>query len=497
MTLNQTFAISTGVVTLMLIANLTHADPVSSNKSDQTEYKVVEAIDIALLTPVHPYPFIASGWGPEVGNGLMASRWAEDWNNIGESHHVPLLKDMLIGDAASLTLSSETRLRYAYYDNGQLKADNDYRQGLFRGILGADLHVNSNLRFYGEIGTGQVGGRRDDATANFKNDASLQQLFVDVRDYFGNALVGAMVGRQEYADGLKQLISLSDGSNLHRTWNGVRVYVHRADFRVGLFDFRATQLKQGAFDEAINDAEHIQGISVSQIHSSNNDTNTYWDSFWIHSEKPNFRYAGTVGLDDRETLGNRFWGSKGDFKFDITLAHQSGDFNDRDIDAWGLFAVNSYKLSHKGWKPKLTVHVDMASGGGANGHGTIRGFNPLYASSNYLAEGQFLSLSNLAMIASGLSVTPTKQTNLSFEYGFAQRLKDDDAVYAGGMRAYTNTQKVAGREIGGLFRAIGTWSASNFLTISINYEHLKAGKVFQLAQLPSSDYAYADVTLRY
>jgi hypothetical protein len=63
-----------------------------------------------------------------------------------------------------------------------------------------------------------------------------------------------MVGRQEYVDGPKQLISLSDSPNIHRTWNGVRAYLHRQDFRVGLFDLRSTQLMQGSFDEHVNNA---------------------------------------------------------------------------------------------------------------------------------------------------------------------------------------------------------------------------------------------------
>jgi hypothetical protein len=484
MTFNKFCTISTHVIAFLVFANFTFAAGIRSP------------------TSVGPYPLNAAGWGPEVNNGLevngfMMSRWAEDWTAMRQLNHAPLFKAMPLGDEASLTLSSEIRLRYDAYDNGQLKTGNDYQQGFFRGILGADLHVNPNLRVYGEIATGQVDGRRNEAPANFQNDASLQQLFVDVRDYFGSTLVGAMVGRQEYADGPRQLISLGDGPNIHRTWNGVRTYFHRQHFRVGLFDLRATQLKQGVFDEVINNGEHIQGISISQIKSADDSPNIYWDSFWTRSEKQNFLYGGNTAIDDRDTLGNRLWGSKGDFSFDITLAHQTGEYNNRDIDSWGFFAVNSYPLSNEGWKPKLTAHIDIASGGGAYDRGTIRGFNPLYASSNYLGEGQALSLSNLLMIAPGFSVTPTKQISLSIEYGFAQRLKDDDAVYAGGMRAYTSTQNVTGYEIGGLLRFVGTWSASENLILSLNYEHLDTGDVLKHAKLPSSSYANVGATFRY
>lgn len=448
-------------------------------------------------TPADPYPLNAAGWGPEAGKGLLVSRWAEDWAGTRAAGHAPPFKAMPLGDVASLTLSAEARLRYDAYDNAQLTRDNDYRQVLFRGVLGADLRLDPHLRLYGEVATGQVAGRRDVATANFQNQAALQQLFVDVRGASGATVLGAMVGRQEFADGPRQLISLSDGPNIHRAWNGTRLYVHGQRFRLGVFAFRATRLERGAFDEQINGAERLSGLNGSVVVSPGGGPNTYVDPFWIRSENPNFRSGGNAGIDRRDTVGARLWGRSGDFRFDWTLAHQSGQFMRRDVDAWGLFAVHSLALSDQGWKPRVTGHVDIASGGGAYGTGTLKGFNQLYASSNYLGEGQLLSLSNLLMIAPGIAVSPTSKTSLSIEYGFARRLRKGDAAYAGAMRAYAGTQNVPGHQIGKLLRVVGTWSASAHLTLFVNVEHLAAGDVLTRARLPSGSYAYVGATFRY
>ncbi|MBK7686601.1 MAG: alginate export family protein [Rhodocyclaceae bacterium] len=62
--------------------------------------------------------------------------------------------------------------------------------------------------------------------------------------------------------------------------------------------------------------------------------------------------------------------------------------------------------------------------------GTLKTFNPLYASSNYLGEGQFLGLSNLLMITPGFAASPTSKANLAIEYGFARRIESRDAAYA-------------------------------------------------------------------
>ena len=330
-------------------------------------------------TPADPYPLMAAGWGPEVGNGLMYSRWAEDWTGLRRAGNAPAFKAMPLFGEASLTLSSEARLRFDTFDNGQLTRGNVYQQGLFRGVLGADLRFNPTFRLYGEVGTGQVKDRQSVATANFQNDASAQQLFVEARGYLASTLVGAMVGRQEFSDGPKQLISLSDGPNIHRTWNGARVFANDERIRLGAFDLRATRLERGSFDEEINHGERLQGVTASLVVSSGSGPNTYLDPFWFHTENPSFRSGGHMGLDERDTFGARLWGRQGHLRFDWTLAHQSGKYLGRDLDAWGLFTVQSVVLSSEGWKPTLTAHVDIASGGGAYGTGALKGFNQLYA----------------------------------------------------------------------------------------------------------------------
>ncbi len=448
-------------------------------------------------TPADPYPLTVAGWGTEIGNGVMTSRWAENWTGMRAAGAAPAFKAIPLGEDASLTLSTEARLRYDTYDNGQLTNGNDYHQGLLRAIVGADLHFNSNVRVYSEIGTGQVDGRRDTAAANFKNDASLQQLFVDAREYIGSALVGAMAGRQEFADAPRQLVSVSDGPNIHRTWNGARFYAHAQNFRVGAFELRVTRQGRAAFDEEINPSESLRGLNASMVLATGNGRDAFLDPFWLHTENASFRSGGHTGLDERDTVGMRLSGRQGDFRFDWTLAHQSGNYINRDIGAWGLFAVDSLTLSNTGWKPRLTSHIDIASGGGAYGSGKLTQFNQLYASSNYLGEAQFLSLSNLLLIAPGISVSPTATTTLSLEYGFARRLNENDAAYAGGMRAYVGTQNVKGHEIGGLLRLSGTMTINAQLNLFCNYEHLAAGDVLKRAQLPSGSYGYVGATFRY
>jgi len=428
----------------------------------------------------------------------MASRWAEDWSGLAAAGQAPRLKAISISDIAHLTLSSEVRLRRVAREKSQLVRGNDSEQGQLRAIFGADLRLSSHIRTYVEVGAGRVQDRHDETTASFENEPSLQQLFVDVRGHAGSMLVGAMVGRQEYSDGPCQLISLSDGPNLHRTWNGVRLYAHGQRRRVGAFAFRGTELGRGAFDEKISDTERMHGLNASFIVSPGDGPITYLDPFWIHSESAKFRVAGRVATDYRETLGVRLWGRRGPARFDWTVARQTGRTDgDRTIDAWGAFAVQSLQLSETGWKPRLTSRLDLASGGGAYGTGAVRDFNPLYASSNYLGEGQFLALRNLLVMAPGVQLSPSAGTTLSLEYGFARRLAESDAVYAAGMRPYAGTEQVSGLRIGELARLSGRRTVSQRLSLNANLEHMKPGEVLKAAGFTSGAYGYISATYRH
>jgi MFS family permease len=291
-------------------------------------------------TPSGPYPEAAAGWGPSAGQGRFVSRWAEDWRTLRGAGLAPAFKAVPFGGGASLTLSSEVRLRQDAFANAALARDNDPRPTLLRGALGADFRLDRHVRLFGEVATGQVRGRRDVATPNFQNDASLQQLFADVRGYAGTTMLGAMLGRQEFADGPRQLLSVSDGLNVHRTWNGVRLYAHGHRLRVGAFDLRVTRPARGAFDEGIERGERLRGVNASLIVSRDRTgANVYLDPFWIHSAHAEFRAGRSLGADERDSFGARLWGRRGRVAFDWTAVAQRGQFMQRDVEAWGVFAV--------------------------------------------------------------------------------------------------------------------------------------------------------------
>lgn len=445
-----------------------------------------------------PYPAQASGWGPSVAGGLSQSRWAENWSRARERGALPAGKALELGGGTSLSFSAETRLRANLYDNARLRSGADSEETLWRGVLGAELRFDERVRVFAELASGSALAGPGPYGANFVNELALNQAFVDLSRRDGETLVGAMLGRQEFADGPRQLMSVGDGPNLHRTWNGVRLYAHGRHARAGAFGFCATRLGAHGFDERVDCDECLRGANASFVLTADErDRSTFFDPFWFHSELPGVSLQGSVADDRRDTFGVRLWGRDRRLGFDLTLARQVGHHGEHDVNAWALFSAQDVRLSEASWEPRATLNVDVASGGSANAGTQVRTFHPLYSSSNYLGEGRLLSLANLVRLAPGLSVAPTPRTRLSLEYGWAWRFASDDALYGLGLRAYPGTSAVRENELGRLLRLEGRWSDDHGLSLALGFEHLQPADGLASAGLASGAFAFASLTYRH
>ena len=403
-----------------------------------------------------------------------------------------------LGPATTLSGDAALRLRGNAVDRAQARSGDRRAEVWQRAVVGADLRHGAHLRLRAELGRGLAMGTPEPVPANLHNAGAVQQLFVEVRARLGAFDGGAIVGRQEFADGPRQLLSVGDGANLHRTWNGLRLFAAVERLRFGAFALRATALDSGWFDDDVRDGERLHGLHMGfEIVPAVGGTAVHVDPFWFHSELPGTRWGHDAGLDERDTVGARLHGSVGAIAFDSTVAHQSGAFAGRGVDAFGAFVAASVALSDGGWRPRLTVHLDVGSGGGAGGDGSVRGFHPLRASSACLGEGAFLSASNLLLVAPGVAATPAPDLRLAIEYGFARRLTDDDAAYAGRLRPYAGTEAVAGHETGQLLRVSAAWELAGGVSLTAGIDHLVAGPVLERAGFGSATFGYASVRVRF
>lgn len=451
------------------------------------------------------YPAAASGLGPRVGPYLQ-SRWAEDWSGLRDRapaarrdpfdavKYIPIAADGQV----YATLSGESRIRLNYVTDPGFRAGRDQDQFLIRTVVGADVHLGRHARVFAEVNSAQVFGANPLAIApNQRNGLFVQQLFGEVTGDVAGALIGARVGRQEFMDGPPILLNVRPAPNIYSVLDGVRVSINGKRARATLFSFDTVTLGLRAFDDPTNRKEGIDGVTTSFVVPPFGSAKLFFDPFAFRYHKAQQRLAATVGRERRDFYGMRLWGTVGDATIDVTAVGQRGRFAGRPISAGAVFVNANYLLDKGALHPRVGGHVDLTSGGGAYGTGTVRDFNFFYAPAPFFSHGVFFGPTNLQIFAPNFRLTPGKRLAFVAEAAFLRRTNERDAIYTNAMTPYAGTQNVRGRDVGKLLRLELGWELGRHLTGAIRAEHLVAGPVLTRARFGDTNYLGGETTFRF
>lgn len=418
-----------------------------------------------------------AGFGPVGVYGVAA--WAEDWSSKKDpATHDDIfdpLKAILLNRSGSiwLTLSGETRIRNWAETNPMLGSVGIRHSERFtvRNLLGADLHLGSHWRLFGQLNNGEAAGSNYYGyNTTWRRRLGVQQLFAELKGHVAGAKMGLMVGRQQFLDAPSWLIYARETPNVPLSWNGVRGYAMWHSVRVDLYDFIATQvtsdtLMGGGFDDGtrlygadITTALPVFSLGKQQIHS-------FLDTFWS-----GFHYGGrsaavtkvegsSSGTQTRQNLGFRWYGSAQDFEYDFSGDYQFGRFYaaqnnaTRPISAWAGRATVGWRHSSSSIHPFVGVQFDAYSGGDSRRKdGTIGGFGAPFSPRNGTFDlTRTITRSNLVSVGPLMSVVPLPFMSLRVRVPYLWRQSINDAIYNSSSRfAFLSgrNMRAAGRRVG-------------------------------------------------
>ncbi|MBB3347503.1 alginate export family protein [Sphingomonas sp. BK069] len=461
----------------------------------------------APATPIaSEYPTAGIGEGTAQGK-YNVSRWAEDWRAMADPDkrddpldrlkYLPLTED----GSVYLSLSGEIRYRVQATTNPDLRDRAAQRQERLRVYAGADLHLGEHVRVYGELAKARVDGVNIGAPAgNLRNALTLSQGFGEVYGTLAGASVGVRAGRQEFSDGPNLLTSVRDDPTLHFVLDGVRAYARGRRVRADVFDLRYIAYgQQGLSDDRTDGARRFSGVTFGYAVPSDflGGSKLFFDPFVWRLRNRVASWNGTVAREERMFYGLHLYGDAGPVTVDWTVNHQGGTFGDRPINAWQAFVAQTYRLGKAASAPRVGVHLDYASGGGAYDGGTLRTASGLYGNNIYYSYQLFLTPTNLMSVSPNVSFSPVKRLRVTGEYTMAWRATESDAVYRASGAAFAGTQDVAGRRIADLMRFQAIWAVTPRVSVTGRYEHLIAKDALTRAGYQNSDFLAAWLSLRF
>ncbi len=468
-----------------------------------------------------PYPAEADGQGPRVGPHYRLLRGAEDWRFMADAPHdaphgaphdaraprdaTAALKAIpLDGDGnVTLSLSGDQRTSVSHSSRPMLNDNEDRTEWLSRTTLAADLRIGPAFRVYGELASGHIFGTNETSHVSvWENDLIVQQLFAEIRAPIASGVARVTIGRQEFFDGPRLIISPRENPNVRVSMNGARLSMDWSRFRFTVFDFEPTEQGKGLLDDPIGNGETLSGGLASFVLARKGQgpktSAVYLDPFYYHYTREQRTSGLLSGSDRRETYGARLWGHWGALAFDWTGIKQDGRFAGRDVDAWAASATQSVALGAGKLAPRLGFHTDYASGGGSyDSSGKVGTFNILYNATIMFSDDNYIGASNMMGIAPTLLVPLASNLKFTGETGFYWRPDENDAVYRGNAVAYSGTQNVAGKHVGNIARARLDWVPDPHVVLSGIANYVDAGKVLTRAGYGDNLFLQTRLTLRF
>ncbi len=343
-------------------------------------------------------------------------------------------KNRPIGDTGdvTLTLFGEERVRSVWqtWNSYTGAGERDQRFMLLRHQYGADLHVGEGLRFFGQLISGQQFGSNypRPESPRQSNEVDLSQAFIEANHKTGSGTLGVRAGRQQVHFGTGQVFALQAAPNVERNFDGVRGYFDSPGFKLDAFLMRPVVYGRHSFDDDTDDDTSIWGLYGSMPLVRKQGLSINLDPIYVGQRDGSLAFNRLSGAETRHTFATRFWGKWGAAGIDYTVLYQTGSFDERNIRASAVMTTTSFNLGQDRDAPVLAFNLDMASGGKRDGS-TVKTYNPLYMSGEYVSLNGFMSLSNMYSFAPSLSFRLPHDLSLEIYDRLYWRYSTDDAVY--------------------------------------------------------------------
>jgi hypothetical protein len=386
-----------------------------------------------------------------------------------------------------LSLGGEVRERYESYHNQGFGVSgpkqNDY--GLQRLLLHADMHFNERLRVFAQgISSVQFGGEFKSPIN--QNPLDLQQAFVDYtwgEPTPNGERLTLRGGRFSMAYGSSRLVATRAAPNTPLKFDGVQL-IASAGGKTKLYAFAVRPVEEQRYrPDAANEEQAFYGVYASRPLTPELSADLYYLGF--RDEKS--AYVDASGLENRHSIGSRWFGKSGNWDYDIEPVYQFGHVDNQDIRAWTLANDIGYTFLQHPWQPRLGLKLDIASGDRHQGDGTVGTFNPLFFKAGYFNDASLLRPANIKDLHVSLQTQPLENLTATVGADAIWRFSKEDAVYAtnGAVSLPANVQ---GMYVGTTAEGSLQWKASRHMVATLSYVHLYASSYVKNAGGGDVDY---------
>lgn len=393
---------------------------------------------------------------------------------------------------ATLSLGGEARTRYEYSSAPAfgLRGPGHDDFVLQRFLLHADLHIGDRSGLHGrgfiQLLSGLVSGEEFPKPGNQDNALDVQQGFAEVlwgdnrapAVASGEDSFGLRVGRQEIGLGSFRLVTVREPTNARLAFDGGRATLNVDRMTFDAFLLRPVDPKIGLFNDGEDDNTTFWGVYSAVPLAP--DRKLGIDGYYFGLNRENARFQSGTGDELRHSLGARIWGRDNNWDHDTEIVFQFGDFDvagrTEDILAWTIASNTGYTFADAGWKPRIGLKLNVASGDADPDDGRLGTFNPLFPRNNYFSDANLLAPYNFFDVHPTLTLRPTSDLTITAGWDVYFRYSTDDAVFSP-TGIVIPADASDSRFVGSSLTVTADWSINRFISLGASYVHFFRGDV--------------------
>ena len=316
-----------------------------------------------------------------------------------------------------------------------------------------------------------------------ENALGVQRAHVDVRP---DGDLRLRLGRQELQLGRGRLVSVREGPNVRRNFDGARLTIGDPTNGAGLDAFALFPVEPArrVFDDEVDGDEFFWGAQAATTPIDESAVGPgRLETYYLGRYRDRARYDAVVGSEHRHSFGVRWagpvWADATGLRVDFEAVAQVGRVGDRDIAAWTASSSWTRPFDTVPWRPKPGVRLDVISGDPDPDDGTLETFDALYPNNSYFSEAAIFAPANLFDVNASFACAPRDDLSVELLWDFLWRYATDDGVYVPpGIPAIAGDASDR-RFLGHSISLNVTWQVRDDVDATATFTHFEAGAVVE------------------
>jgi hypothetical protein len=200
------------------------------------------------------------------------------------------------------------------------------------------------------------------------------------------------------------------------------------------------------------------------------------DLFYIGYKNNDAEFDQGSGQETRHTLGTRFFGTSGSWKWDLEGHLQFGTFAGGEIRAWSLATDARYTFTELWLKPYVEMRANIISGDNNSEDNILGTFNAMFPRGKYFGEIGLIGPANLINVHPIVGIDLGSGWSLSGSTVFYWRESLDDGLYGVAGQLLRSGKNSKARYIGTQADITLSWDVTRNLSFGLAYSMLVPGQ---------------------